>query len=324
MELNKVIARFLLKDASKKENSFLNGWLSEKADNQTGLQKIEALWHAKTNEIKPAPQLFKQKLMFRLDSNVMRSAKRNTNLLLWRVAAILTFTLWIGTVAYLFIPSEQLEGGLSMIMTEKGRRTKAVLPDGTTVWLNSESKIVYNPYQWSQKRQIEIYGEVFFEVKHNTKLPFEVDAHGVNIRVLGTSFNVRSYAREKEIETTLVEGEIEIKVPALSTKTILHAGERFVYDKSENKTTLEHIDPLLSAGWKDGILAFKNASFEELTSRIAEYYQVNIVCDFDEFKSIHYSGTFENLMIAQVLEIVNMTLPITYKIENNQISIQRN
>lgn len=140
---------------------------------------------------------------------------------------------------------------------------------------------------------------------------------------MGTKFNVRSYPEEQGIATTLTEGKVEITIPNLSAKAILKPGDQFVYNKQTHETHQTKIDPVIYAGWKDGILKFNKASFDVFVKRIEEFYQVEIIYQPEDFKGVHFTGSFDNLMISQVFEFVNITVPINYQLKDKQVVLER-
>ena len=322
MNLSKIISRYLLGSQSREEQDDLNQWMDESEVNREGVHNMKALWDQEVKQAVGAPEAFKSKLTYRLNQKVKLGRKRQLALTVWKVAAVFFMALTVGSFYVLFNQTAPT-GGMAQIITTKGQRTKAILPDGTEVMVNANSKLAYNPYEWSANRLVSLTGEAFFEVVHQSDHPFVVDANGYQVKVLGTKFNVRSYSNESSIATTLTEGKVEIYIPKISARAVLEPGDQFIYNKRSGKTVQERIDPLISSGWKDGILKFENASFDEFVQRVENYYQIDIIYKANEFKDVHFTGTFDNIMISQVFEIVNITIPITFSVHDNQVEVQR-
>lgn len=312
----------MLGSQSRQEQDDLNCWMEENEANRIGVHTIKSLWDQEVRQEEGAPEAFHSKLNYRLNQKLTFGRKHQLALTVWKVAAVFFMAVAVGSFYVLFNQMPPT-GGMAQIITTEGQRTKAILPDGTEVMVNANSKLAYNPYEWTANRLVTLTGEAFFEVVHHADQPFVVDANGYQVKVLGTKFNVRSYADEPSIATTLTEGKVEIFIPKISAHAVLEPGDQFVYNKQSGKAVRERIDPVISSGWKDGILKFEKASFDEFVRRVEDYYQIDIIYNATDFKDVHFTGTFENIRISRVFEIVNITIPITFSVHDNQVEVQR-
>lgn len=175
--------------------------------------------------------------------------------------------------------------------TPSGQRAMLKLYDGTTVWLNAQSKLRY-PHSFSKgERRVELDGEAFFDVAHNKDQPFIVSTEKVDIKVLGTKFNVFAYKSSPEFKAALLEGSIDI-YRSHSTNPLLsvhpHESVELVDDKLI-KNSFENMDFLL---WKDGIYAFDDMPFGEILKKLELYYDVTIVLDNRKLNAYKFSGKF--------------------------------
>lgn len=168
----------------------------------------------------------------------------------------------------------------------KARQSKLVLSDGTKVWLNSESSISFpEAFSWDERR-VDISGEVYFEVARDTKKPFYVQANGVTVKVLGTSFNISAYPDEHISSTTLVSGSVEVYVPSASedlnakTQKTLLPGQQWVMDTRSNKVQVNAVDVEDIVAWKDGLIAFTNLDLKSIMKKASRWYDVEV-----EYKS---------------------------------------
>lgn len=206
----------------------------------------------------------------------------------------------------------------------RGQKSQIVLADGTKVWLNSDTKIKYPGNFENDQRDVYLEGEAFFEVTKNAHRPFVVHTAGMNVKVLGTKFNVKAYPDEKNIEASLFEGKInlEIKDPDNEqvVKTEVSPGQSFAYLISDKKLVegtfpQEEID-----GWKKNQLIFKDDTFNNLVKKVERWYDVKIV--YDEFLFNDRRLTVElreGERLDRLMQIISLALQVNYKYENGTI-----
>ena len=191
----------------------------------------------------------------------------------------------------------------------RGEKSQLLLPDGSKVWLNSESSLSYPSNFMKGNREIKLKGEAYFEVAKLSGKDFTVKTKDFNIRVLGTKFNVTAYEDFKRTETTLLEGKIEIHK---GKKTInVSPGQTYIF--KENQFFIKETNAGKSAKWKDEIFDFERITFQEMVVRLERWYDVDIEIKGEELKQIVYSGVFKNEeTIDQVLNTFQLTMPIQY------------
>lgn len=237
------------------------------------------------------------------------------------------------------------------VSTRNGSRSVVTLPDGTHVTLNSGSTLGYSKDFGGSNREVELIGEGFFDVVHNEKLPFIIHTKQVEIRVLGTMFNVKSYPDERETETSLVRGKVEVRLNnEPGKKYFLLPNEKItVRDDKETADTfqwkrnsgsvkadlpmvaLDHLKSSskdssvkMETAWVDNKLAFENETFEMLAQRMERWYGMNIEFRENELKNIRIRGIFENETLEQALDALSvMAGGFRYTIKNNTVKITK-
>lgn len=213
------------------------------------------------------------------------------------------------------------------VSVDYGSKSALILPDGTTVKLNSGSKLRY-PQKFSTKsREVSLEGEAYFEVVKNPKKPFIVQSGDLDIRVLGTKFNLKAYSNDKYIETTLITGVVEVAARNKGFNTLmLKPAEQAVYNRTSKNVKVYKKDQKSLANyisWKDNFLVFKEEKFDEVIKKLERWYNVKIVVKQQYLKDLTFTGTFENETIEQALEALRITTPFTYSLEKNTIIINR-
>lgn len=322
MKLTEQIGRYLNKEATKGDKKAIEEWIQENPENEQDKLLLESLWNSHSSSSKKIPPVtFIERLRYRMHQNVIINSKPDkTNY--WRIAAAIVFFISIGTVIGWMMKSDLYQGEV-IVKTNKGQKSEAVLPDGTHVWLGSNTTLSYNLSEWSKNRLVTCDGEVYFEVEHDDSNPFIVDADGAYVKVLGTKFNVRNYKDEGILYTTLTEGKVEVVESESNSSRVLQPGEQYILNRKNGMTEVVTVDVNVVKEWKDGILVFESVSFLELTGRLGKYYDVNFTYDKDQFTDIHYTGTFDDLTLNQVLDIMRMTLPFRYEIANENVKLEK-
>lgn len=183
--------------------------------------------------------------------------------------------------------------------TPKGRTFQLTLPDGTSIWLNSESSVRYPVAFTGQNRMVEITGEAYFEVAADPEKPFLVSvANKTTLTVLGTHFNVNAYDNEQAITTTLLEGAIQVK------NTILKPGQQAILQADNNLQMVLSPDLTKVMAWKNGLFDFEGASLQEVMRQLERWYDIEVVFE-EPVPDIRFGGKMtRGIPLNEVLEIL--------------------
>lgn len=241
------------------------------------------------------------------------------------------------------------EKPLQLVATQNGSRTKTLLPDGTTVWLNAGSKIYFDNDFAGATREVKLEGEAYFDVTKNPSRPFIVHTGGINIKVLGTVFNVRSYPADKTVETTLIHGLVQVTRNGYPRQTpvYIHPNEKLVIDKvvevaddNVNSNTIVQKDKLepviklaqldstvketdrVETAWVYNRLEFRGENFEELAGKLERWYNVSIVFEDEKVKQLTFNGSFERETIEQACMALKAAAPFSFIIHGHEIKIR--
>jgi len=239
---------------------------------------------------------------------------------------------------------------LQQVYVKPGSRSQIILPDGTIVRLNSSSRLTYNKDFNEKVREVSLEGEAYFDVTKDAKHPFIVHTSNIDIKVLGTLFNVKSYDEDKTIETTLLRGSIEVynKDDPSAPKIILKPNEKMVFNKIENGETsgiakvgpdshakvisdekisistlsLNKPDSLKEeTSWLYNKLVIDGDDFKTMAEKMDRWYGVQIEIESPRLEQYHFKGIFENETIEQALDALKLTVKFHYTINNNIIKI---
>lgn len=205
-----------------------------------------------------------------------------------------------------------------------GQTFKVKLSDGTLVWLNSGSKLRF-PQKFNndhKERTVYLDGEAYFEVAKNKDRPFIVNAQGVDIKVLGTKFNVSSYRADDFIATTLIEGSVMV-YESRTPENILQLTPSFQakYHKLENNFTKSKVNVSIYTAWMQDKLVIDNLTFSEILVKLERKYHVKFINKTTNLNYKIYKGEFENEDIEFILNTISMSTPFKYEINQNKITI---
>ncbi|MDB5229396.1 MAG: anti-FecI sigma factor, FecR [Chitinophagaceae bacterium] len=253
---------------------------------------------------------------------------------------------------YFFLPAaENKVTSKNEIATRKGSKSHILLPDGTSVWLNADSKIIYPANFTGDSREVQLTGEAFFDVAKNPRKPFIIHTGTMDVKVLGTVFNVRSYPRENTTEASLIHGMIEITLHGKEKKniilkpneklTVLNSDASYIKTSSrETKKSLDATDeemPLLAltkihfnkrdssnaeTSWVYNKLSFDNENMGRVFSKIEQWYNIEIVIEDENIKARHFTATFENKSLNEVMEALQVALNFKYQEKEGRIIIR--
>jgi ferric-dicitrate binding protein FerR (iron transport regulator) len=191
-----------------------------------------------------------------------------------------------------------------------GKRSEIVLADGSKVWLNSGSKLIFPATFLGDTREVYLEGEAIFEVKHNKKQPFIVKLDNQSVDVLGTVFNVSNYADDEAIYTILKSGSIQL---SYKNNSILNETEHFkiipntlaTYNKTDRNLKTNTVDVEKYFSWRDGVFIFKNDDLKSIMKKIARYYNVEVVINDESLANQKFSGYLDvNENIEHVMQTI--------------------
>ena len=346
------MAKRIGKTATEKELEELEGFL----DKFPEYRKMQQVTDALKSDLKQPDTAVKQndlnqgieELWYKIKSSgeapaaVEKNNVRSLTYWRWVAAAIL-----ILTASSLFFytrrqpPVNQLvKVVIRHIYVPYGKTTGLVLPDGTKVRLNSGSTFSY-PETFSKTiREVNLEGEGFFEVTKNAKKPFLVHTNTFTVKVLGTVFNVKAYRNDKNIETTLLSGRVQVELKNKPEKNIiLLPNEKLivannlpgtantpVVNAREAKieyqvTTLPQIkaEDIKETAWLDNRIVFTNESFEDIAKQIERKYNVQMIFDDQSLKNEQISGILENESLEQALLFIKMTTPFKFRVDGRNV-----
>jgi ferric-dicitrate binding protein FerR (iron transport regulator) len=235
-----------------------------------------------------------------------------------RIAGILIFPIALFAGIHSYNEAKLKKDSWVEIKSPAWTRVQFRLPDGTIGWLNSSSSITYNG-NFTSDRQVKLRGEAYFDVYKDKSRPFEVNTNEISVKVLGTRFNIASYANENKVEVVLQEGKLIFNSKKLNNSRIMKPNDLIVYDKTSGKINHETVQPIKYLSWTQGKLVFRNDPLDVIARRLERWYNISVDIDVKNTENIRWRATFPDESLENVLIFLKHSLPVNYKIENPYI-----
>ncbi|MBI9063063.1 MAG: DUF4974 domain-containing protein [Marinilabiliaceae bacterium] len=227
----------------------------------------------------------------------------------------LPFIILSAVLAYRYSVKENQAVSYMEILTSPGTITRYELPDSSVVWLNAESKLRFPSRFVDKQREVELWGEGYFEVKANPDRPFYVTTgNGSKVFAYGTKFNVNAYCDDGFVETVLETGHVNVISPGGNSTVVLQPGESALYDKNAKVMIVKPIVVDDKVAWKDGKLVFRNVALEVILKKLARHYNVDIVLENPSDNNSLYRATFGQESIFQILEYLKLSTPLEWTV----------
>ena len=205
------------------------------------------------------------------------------------------------------------------LIVPKGGEYSLELPDGTVVWVNSESALRFPEKFTSNRREVFLEGEAYFEVKKDANRPFYVHTEAGKVRVLGTAFNVCAYSNDRFWQTTLVEGSVMINQE--EKEVLLKPNEQYQIDVRTGKAGLREVLPELYTSWRDGKFYFKAYTFEELVEKLERWYDFKMFYMNEEIKTRRFSGVVNKYQpLEEMFKFLQMTSDVQFNVKGNVVT----
>ena len=246
--------------------------------------------------------------------------------MIWQIAACMTLLLGAATFYYLNTDLKNSENNAAIaykeIRTLKGQKLSVTLPDGTIVWLNSESVLRFPENFKGHLRELKFSCEAYFSVTKDASKPFIISTEKTKVQVLGTKFNLRAMATETATTVVVEEGKIRFSGAGNQYQSILTANKRGVFE-TKGATPSMYTDEVYAPkymAWKNGELLMDNLTIEETAEMLERWYNVKIKINRPELSGERYTGSFKNASLQKVLESMSFAVKFSFR-QNGQTFI---
>jgi ferric-dicitrate binding protein FerR (iron transport regulator) len=357
--INEAIGNYYSNQLTQEQSEELLKWIGESEENLHYFHEIGKIWHASgqlSNKETDTAGAW-ENLVERIEDHGKRPMPKPEVRIrlssIYRVAAVilLLIGLGIGSIFVFRLPQQNSESAYFEALAPKGSRSLITLSDGSTVWLNSGTKLRYQRNFGLDGRDLYLEGEAYFVVAENKQLPFRVRTTDICITATGTAFNVKAYDEENFIETTLENGEVRIEALNVSKNkpelapVLLKPNQKAVFTRTSKNLRINNqgqkvlppktipaaktkaiflkidtlVDTKLTTSWKDSRWIFKSEKLISLAPILERRYDITITFKDSVLRSYKFTGTLKEESLEQVLTAMCLAAPIRYEINHNQV-----
>lgn len=209
------------------------------------------------------------------------------------------------------------------ISTPKGVRDSVLLSDGSKIFLNGGSDLKYPRQFTGDTREVSFTGEGYFEIAKNAKKPFLINTELIEVKVLGTKFNLKAYANDMSVETILEEGRVQVKHSASNQILDMKPNDCVTFNKQMNTFSTKQVDPLVATMWRSGKYSFHSTPFPEFAQTLERGFGVTFIIENPDVASRHFTGEFiRGESIDEILNILKISSKLNYQKKDNIITIR--
>ncbi len=331
----KLLNKFIDNRCTPNEVDTIFSWVQNQFDESTEDSLFRDYWdRIELSEITDADHARQRLDRIHHTINLNQSDRLSTNNVRFLNIAKLSLYQWISRIAVvLLIPAitlliyTQLFQSRQLAVQETDQKIEVISPqgsriflelsDGTKVWLNQNSKMIYPPKFTGNARTVKLLGEGYFEVAPNKTMPFIVESNGMMVKAVGTAFNIRAYSDGSDFETTLESGKVIIQGNMGNEKNAvvkMEPGQHFVLDAATNQSSLKTEELTKYVSWKEGKLIFKDDHLDKVAEQLSRWFDVKIILSDVKLKDLTCTGTFINETLPQVLDMLEFVTPISYTV----------
>lgn len=335
----KLLNKFIANKCTPSEVDSIFSWVQKQSDESTEDSLFRNYWDKiELSEITDVDHAHQRLDRIHHKINLNQSDRVTTNNVRFLNISKISLTKWISRVAVILVipvitlliytqffqfgqyTAQEVDQKVEVI-SPQGSRTFFELSDGTKVWLNHDSKLIYPQKFTGNLRTVKLLGEGYFEVAPNKAKPFIVESNGLMVKAVGTAFNVRAYNDGSDFETTLESGKVIIQENVGSKKTTvikMEPGQHFVFDAATNQYSLKTEELTKYVSWKEGKLIFKDDHLDKVAEQLSKWFDVKIVLSDIKLNDLTCTGTFVNETLPQVLEMLEFVTPISCTISERE------
>lgn len=226
------------------------------------------------------------------------------------------------------IGSEQVAGNtepseLNQLIVPYGKIASLILSDGSKIWVNSGSQLLYPSVFEENKREVFLTGEAYLDVTKNEKAKFVIKTNHIDINVLGTKLNISAYSDDPQQSIILVTGSVEVKSKEMNEPIRILPDQMLTYGRLNKKIDIQIVDVANYTSWIDGYLLLENEDLGNLLQKLERHYNLLFIYNREELKNIYVSGKLNlEVTVQEVLDCISITTPIVYSVENDPLQIK--
>lgn len=321
-----LIAKYLSGECLPEEERTLERWLDEGLENRKIFEELSQEWSAVSSSEKYSR--VKSGVWSDLENQIYSSSRRvRGSGIFRRIAGIAAAVVMASVLTFAFLKVDRTEklyaSQMITVRTMPGQKSELELPDGTRIWLNSESEIVYPADYNINNRNVSLTrGEAFFDVAKSETSKFMLNAGELGVKVYGTRFNVRKYDEDPEVDVALEEGHIDVLSPEGGRWAEMFPGQKFTLEKATGDKSLVKCDAGIEGIWRMGELVIDQASFDKVLKSMERWYGVRITVSGEYDASRQFWMTIKTESLREMLDRLDKLVPFSYDINGGKVTLK--
>ena len=327
-EIIELLRKHFTNELTDQERTVLEDWRNASAANEYTLHTLKKVWG--TSEDATGPEPFDDVIAHLWYEGVEKEKHRHID---WgyylKIAAVILVVLASGIIFYrvsIVSPQASVEP-LALIIKDNpsGQKTKVALPDGSVVWLNGASSISYLPSFNDSIRAVELSGEAFFEVAENPEKPFAVKSGILTTTALGTSFNIRAYPEQENIQVSLLTGKVSVEeADKPQNRALLTPGNELLYHRETGEQLKQMFDTEKVIGWTKGLLVFDHDSYQDFVRKIERWFGVTVRTEGTPPEDWELTTSYQNEALVNILKNIRYGKPFNYELTHDHLTLKFN
>jgi len=307
-------------ELSDKDTQFIGEWQKEDANRQL-FDILAGIRLLPDEEAQKDKDIVLNMTWSKMFSSAQIQHKKRRNFFMAGMAATVLILLSVG--GFYYRNSTEVEKYTSVYCPVGELTKKVILPDNSEVILNSDSRLVYSEKSFADnRRKVSLEGEALFTVSHDKRHPFTVNVNGAAINVLGTCFNVRSYPNEDQMQTTLINGSVEIENTKTAGIVRIKPNEQATLSRAKGNLEITNVNVEDYVKWKEGWLQFQSLAFRDITRMLERHFNVKIAIENNNLKDELFTGKFKNdEKLEDILKVIQVYGKFKYQLKNNEYVI---
>lgn len=321
------LAAYFSDQCSLLEKEEVNNWRRENPDHETLFLKLQKQWEQAGPDISsfviPDKAIVWERIQAQIKSKQIQLYSRSLLIRIATIAAVVALVVGF-SLSRVIQQSEPIRNDSQQIIViaPSGQKSQLLLPDGTQVFLNSDSRLTYDSGYNTKDRRVILEGEAFFDVTKNTKHPFVVQVGQVDVQVYGTAFNVSAYMDEKNVSISLLRGRVSV-LSSVDNRllTFLEPNQSAIINKDNMRCDVYACNAEADGIWHLNKLKFEGTPTAEVWKKLERWYGVRIVLS-NECPTNAYWFTVKTESLIELLKMINRITPIEYQLNGEEVTIR--
>ena len=330
-DIDELIIDYITGRVTPEKFDKLNLWIAASKDNLLYFRNLQEIWYASAPQDKDVfdKELAYKRFQYRVKESKEKKALNVPRKFIFskrffQIAASVAIIVMLGSIYFIkdFSSSINPKDEYYSITVPYGAKSKVTLSDSTKVWLNSGTTINYSYIAKDKVRKLVLNGEAYFEVAKMKGVPFIVKTDRLEIKVLGTKFNISSYLEDDQVNVTLLEGLIALNTNNDNNEIRLLPNKSAILDKASNKIEIKNVDGSISNQWSEGIIIFDDEKLVQIVCRLEREYNVKIDLTNVSSTDSRYYGVFnKNQSINSIFDIITLNHKLQYQRKGDTIML---